>query len=758
MKKWISMLLCLLLMAAPMSALAAEGDLIVSTANNDALGSGIRTAMTAGDALYMMLYGPNNDEDQLAVHRVGDTEMTVYPIQIGEPLDRENAYSDYKLLADGDVPLVLRLVTRYGNGEEITKAELYGISLEGGAAIATLRCEPDWEIFHNDQGYYNYIESVTSAGGYALFGVYEDEGQTCYRMDLKSGEIEKTDLSYMGVITSYVDGKALTIQNADRQYTGEGPISVRIVSYDPATGEGETLCEREYEEYTDLSVMCCDAETGKVYVVQNGELFEFDVTTGETGESVTDVPTSIYSGQSCGVLKGGYFACTSYDAYALRNLNPGERPETRLKICDNSYSDLVNKAYYEFVNAHGDVTTILSHEYLNDQGLIDAMMNRESDVDVYIMSAGSSGYEALYDRGYMADFSESEKLKELAAQIHPGLLDQLSVNGQFSALPVNFTFWMMYVDEVALEKIGLTVDELPTNWLDFMDFLVSLEGRMPEDGSVRLCDPYTADVYARRNIFDQIFQSYQNQLRVDANACSAQQMTEILNKLGQIDFLRLGQPTEEETSSENYNPEWLEHGYILEMNMGSSIGGITQNYSPMVMSMTPDTPRLLATDAQIAFINPFSENRAQALEFVEQLAEGLDDQVTYVLCEGKTEPALNVYYEEGLQNMQEYVERLKQQLEEAEEVDRQSLEEELQRAEEHLADYDRYRYSISERDIAWMQENASYLTIMGPNWLYGDDAGDAYELVQQYAAGKISAEKLMNEIDRKIRMMMMEGY
>ena len=49
-----------------------------------------------------------------------------------------------------------------------------------------------------------------------------------------------------------------------------------------------------------------------------------------------------------------------------------------------------------------------------------------------------------------------------------------------------------------------------------------------------------------------------------------------------------------------------------------------------------------------------------------------------------------------------------------------------------------------------------------PNWLYdsGDDgsSGDAYDLVQQYVDGKITADKLMQEVDRKVRMRMMEGY
>ena len=38
-----------------------------------------------------------------------------------------------------------------------------------------------------------------------------------------------------------------------------------------------------------------------------------------------------------------------------------------------------------------------------------------------------------------------------------------------------------------------------------------------------------------------------------------------------------------------------------------------------------------------------------------------------------------------------------------------------------------------------------------------DDGGDAYSLIQQYMDGQIDASRLMKEIDRKVRMRIMEG-
>ena len=43
------------------------------------------------------------------------------------------------------------------------------------------------------------------------------------------------------------------------------------------------------------------------------------------------------------------------------------------------------------------------------------------------------------------------------------------------------------------------------------------------------------------------------------------------------------------------------------------------------------------------------------------------------------------------------------------------------------------------------------------SWLYRDASGDAYELVQQYLDRQISAAQFLQNVDKKVRMMQMEG-
>lgn len=754
MKKIVSAILCMaLLMLLSVQALAAEGDLIIArTADGSPLSSGLESFCGMGDALYFMLYGDRNDDARvLGVHRVGETQMKQYSLQIGEPLN-SNSYEEVRLLASEEKLYALRLVSVYIDDEQNVSAALYEITIDGEKAQASLVCEPDWSFFQSEYGYF-YLRSIVCAENYAVLSYYDDTGTSkIAQMRLSDGSIEECDID--GEIinaTIYVDGKILL-----QQYANDMSQGIRLVSFDPETGSSEVFCEIDAPQYEYYYGLACDFETGALYYSKDGEIFELDPQTGESSEAITDTPDSPYSDTVAVVLSGGYYATASYDCYLMRNLHPSQKASARLKICDTSYEDCVQQAYYAFSNEHSDVSTVLSRNYSSQNSLVEEMMNRSSDVDVYVMDASSSSYEAVFDRGYVAELTDSEKLRSEAERIYPALREELSINGELCAIPVSCYFFMPFVRENALEKLNMTIEDVPTNWSDFLDFLLELPEKLPADGSVSLMDSWMGDTSAKRSLFDALLINYQQLLAKDPDAFSTDQMVELLEKLEKVDFQALGQPTEEETQSDEFytNGDQL---YLLETNMGTSIGGIRSMY-PLVMSLTPDTPKMLAVYATVAIVNPYSENRELALEFMEKLVENLSDEVGYTMFSDLTEPVENKYYQENVESMQASIDALRKEYENAPEADRQAIQESLQEAEANLKDYEQYRYSLSEADIAWIHQNADALTIQHSNWLYNGDSGDAAQLVSQYIEGQLSAKELMDEIGRKIRMMMMEGY
>lgn len=757
MKRIVSWMLSIAMMLS-VCALAAEGDLIVARTENGPLQYGVESSCGAGDALYFLLYSGNEDSvKKLGVHHVGETEMKQYGVQLGD-VTENNAYENSYMFSDGEKVYILQEVGVYTDDSQDTSdnlrenVSLYEITIEGEKAEAKLICEPDWSFFKSGSEY-NYVSSVMGVKDYGILIYYNEIGETkIAKMKLADGTFE--ECSFEGELISaiaYVDGQILI-----QQYTDDARQRVRFLSYDPAADCFEEVLEVDVPEYEHFDGLACDMENGKVYYTKQGEIFELNMQTGEQGEAITDMPESMYSNVSAVVLQGGYYAFASYDCYMIRNLHPAQRPSERLKIYDGSGADCVSQAVYEFTNEHDDTAVILSRDYNSANSLVDDMMKRSNDIDVYVMDASSAEYESVFKRGYIAELTGSEKMQVVAERMYPAMREALSVNGELCAMPVYFYFWLPYLQESALEKLNMTVEDVPTNWSDFLDFLMELPEKMPADGSVTLMEAWTSDEGAKQIMFDRLFTDYQQLLKKDPNAFSEEQMIEILEKLDKVDFQALGQPAEEEIENEDFVGGG-DNCYLLELNMGTTLSGISRQY-PMVMSMTADTPKMLVVSGMVAFINPYSENREKALEFMEKLTENLPDDTNYTMFSDLNEPVPNSYYEEEIASMQKNIESLRTRYETAEAIDKQDIQEQLETAEQNLEEYKKYQYSISEKEIEWIHEYGDALTIQGNNWLYSSDAGDAYQLIREYSEGQIDARKLMNEIGRKIRMMMMEQY
>lgn len=748
MKKWmIALLAVLLAVFMPASAMAAQGDVVVPCGVGNQVEDNVNSFCVVGNTLYMVPY----EAGTLYAHTVGEAEPKAYTMEVEETSYQQSR--NCMLLSDGERLLMLEILYNYGDDQQTAEAALYELALDSGAVERKLLLEPDWGFMRESNGqYYRYPQWLLALKDCMMIGTYDDNGnRLIFKMSYADGSVVQVEIPNMVGMTRYTQDRVLI-----EQYDYNQREKVKFVLYDPATDAVESLSEVAVEEYQIFDGLACDVKSGEVYFVRGGEVHALDVLTGEIGEAIASMPLDVYD-NGAQVTENGYYAYATYGAYVMRNLHPETSASATLKIMDNSYAQSVNTAYYRFVNEHSDASVVLSRDGSSDL-LIDNMMNRDSSVDVYIMSAQDSNYEAVFNRGFVVGFEQSEVLSALAEKMNPSLLEQLSSDGEFSVLPVQAYFWLPRVSEKALEKLDVTLEELPTNWSDFVDFLLEVQDRWPQDGSLTLMDPWTSIQSARMQLFDQIFEAYQTALSQDPHSVDSRTMTEILQKLEKLDFSRFGQPDESVFEDENYNPVYDEDRILLTTNTGTTLSGLTMSNTPMVMALAADLPVCAPVELSVAFINPYSENIDLALEFVEALYQNMDKETLYLMLPEEAEPTLNPWYEENLKYAEKYVAEVEKELAEAEEADRQMLEEQLESAKRGLEWSRNSMYSIREEDIAWLKAHADNLVVQGSNWLYGDDGGDARELIQQYSEGRIDANRLMKEIDGKIRMMLMEGY
>ena len=739
-KRMISLWLCLLMLAAlPMSALAAEGDVLLPCgAPENAIPEYILSSHPVGNALYLFgmdggLYAvaPGAPEPR-AYALAGDLEAPQYGC----------------LLARGEQPMLLNLST---DGTQ-SQAALYALELEGGTARAAM-------VGTVDLGGGYAVERALSLGDTALLVVSQAGGvRELRRLNLADGSTapSQCDIGAIYAAAPYTGGRALLCEARGEDF--------RFLAYDPAADAVEVLGEvdRWY------GALACDPATGAAYCARDGEIYPLDLATGALGDAVAAAPASTSPEAAAWILPSGHFAFAYMDTCALVGLDPaGFAQARRLTIVDESSVPCLDSAYYAFSNERGDVTVTLSHADAGD--LVGKMLSQDASADIYVLPTSHEAFAAARDRGYMADLTQNPALAALAERLHPGLREALSSNGAFAALPVEAVFWQMRVNENALAKLGRTLDDVPRNWSDFVDFLIELQADFPQDGSLTLMGADVDEIEAREAMFFAIFDAYQRMVLDDPDSVDAQAMVDILTRLEQVDFTRFGQPAAERSEGDgttaiagaavaawgpaDYDPDSV----LLTMYSGGTLAAVEDaEGTMMVMSLKPDAPARLEMECYVAFVNPYSENLDLALAFMETLAENLPDEVLYAICADLTEPVPDPNYEERLANAQAELERARQELAEADEIDRQALEDSVARIERYIADMESEQMLISEGEIAWLRANAGGLALEGQNWLYADESGEAYALVRQYCDGRIDAQRLMDGIDGKIRMMILE--
>ncbi len=756
MKKLLSILITLALALAAIPALAAEGDAILGREEEDLIY--FNYSFPAGDTLYLV-----SGASIVYTYHIGDAGMEELEIETPEHEDNPGLSDELIPFADGETLYALDLMTSYGEHSQFEGAAIYRLNAgEDGTLKPEKVCDVDWTDlvdYYDEDSYPTHPDFAIGLGGKAYLRAYGDAGDyQVFSVDLSTGAMaELEELRGTTALTLYRDGALLS-----ELYSYDQPDQARLVIYDPADESLQTLGEITVDEYTPMIGLAYDEATDTVYCAKGGEICPVDLQAGQIGEGVTDMPLETYNSSMAFVMTGGYYVSCSEGA-CVRNLDPGQRAEVRLKINDSGWNECVTNAYYRYSNAHGDVSCVLSRDWNESQNLLESMMNRDDSIDIYVMSTNSTIYDALYQRGYLMELDGSEKLVQMADAMYPSIREALCSNGRLVAIPLEFSNWTMGVNEKALEKLGMTIDDVPDNWMDFLDFLVSLEQPMKENNMHLFYAGYTNED-ARNDLFNAIFEDYQRYVTAEnpTMGYNTELLRGLLTKLEQIDFLALGLPEaqEEDEDQEGHMvniDSYGEETTLLQTSVGCTIGNFYSGYTPILMGLDANTPMPMVLRTEVAFINPFTKHPQEALAFLEELSGCLSLSTRYCMDPSLNEPVRGEQNEQNVADAQQWVDETKADLADADEADKQMLEENLKQAEENLSYWQEYGWEVAERDLQWYRGHDDNIALQGVEWLYADESGEAWDLISRYMQRSISLDEMLAGIDRKVQMMLMEG-
>ncbi len=798
MRRWIAgLMVCLLLTAACGAALAGKGDravAVLSTADSSYSNGSLTNVIRMDQKLYLFIEGLSSELRVLDLDS-GETEH----FDMQEMMDRMNGLSENSSeeAAERDAEedeedeeededededeeesslriseSVLCWFPWKGELYALTSRSLYGqnqnrvdgghvkkvILQDGKADLAkedTVKL--DWEGMTFMYGSYEENRQTSSSAAddkYLYLSTYDFDGnQAMEYFDLETGEMREQSIPNLSDIGSDGNGKLLVSQEI------WGDHAEKVISrFDPETEELEELYRFNLDEGS-VSNIAADPETGMLYFVRAGEIYAAPDGQISQATPVNDCPVS--SQPFAQLMPNGQMLVWAYFGAFLRNTDPALRSSVSLRIRPFSWTQAMDTATFDFTAEHSDIA-VIKEENGDESTLLQAMMNRDSKVDIYVMNMDSNVFSALYDRGFLMDLSGSKVLTEFAGKLYPFAQEALSRDGSLVAVPVDLDGSTLGYKREGLEAAGLTEADLPKTWKELPDFLAKLPSLL-EGRKVRAFNIFTEKSEVKNMLVRMLLAQYA--LARPGEPVNTPEMRELLDRLQKVDYEAVGlmTPEEIEVAFSNYEEMGGNNPHLFDPYCQIPLESYFSDSQALTLTLDGMESPVLPLSMTVAFVNPFTEHPEEAMAYLESLCGHLETATLYTLDPGKNEPMRAPNHEEQKKNLEKWLKIAQQNMEKEEDEDEQADWEEIIKTYQEMLDkYDEENWLISPKGIALYRERAEY--IRPERWNYfsvlstaSEGADQFQETLQGYMEGTRSGGDLLSLIDKKVQMMRLEG-
>ena len=776
MKKWMALLLALCLCLTGAAALAA-GNATIAVNGQNGFEDSISGMLVRGDELVLMSYNRMyvwSPVTQALVQVQGYEELTrqLYDVQESEDGTRVVALGDTQVELDEDENLslnsgVLAFGGRlwqvvYGFGEEgATRAMFVELTIaqDGTPGFGEVIDMDDTLTIDYGDGYVGTrdLSSACEQGGLLYALSYGENGRELLTIDMENRSADVLTLETQMDISSmapFGEGRLLLV-GAD--YSGE-KMATKLLLYDIAQESLTELGDVPCEGWNTPAGLCYDEARGLLYYTMGGSVWRCAVSEDGVGEPAefADMPLEVY-GDAAAVLLGDLYIVSSYDGVVGRDVTAEKLPEQRLKIANSNYSDALKKAYYAFADAHPEYMVTITDGVTMD-GVVQDMMNRSDAVDVYSISAGSEVYQAMLERGFMAELGNSDSIRQAVEGMYPAIRESVMKDGEIYGLPVGVWSSTLGINRKALtEKLGFTDEEIPTDWPGLLALLAKLsDGRMENAPELSLLEPGYAASDAKMSFFYNMLRDFFLWMNVDeANLeRSGEVLLSLCDAFEAIDWAGFGLPEEidwDDSGAWEYNEENILFGSVF-----NSVGNVYgSGYEPMQLAVEAGGEGFVGIDETVLFVNPFSKNREAAIEYVELALAQVAPTDRMNLSPEDNAPVENSYYEEGLKSYDDSIAELEAALEKTEDEEKRGeLTENLEAMRQGREEYEQdARWDVTQEAIDSYQAVAQHFAV-NSDGIWNEDS---VTQVQQYIDGAITAQQLVGELEKTLRMKKLEG-
>ena len=648
---------------------------------------------------------------------------------------------------------LIAVFTAYGAEEQPEGGLLAGLSLEGETPVLSTAGLPrlDWRAMTEESGGWTGSRPVLAAfrtGDRLCIRTLNDrdEGMLCL-FDLTDGSCEIREPEGLLAAAPGPEGRLILLREAGPERT--------LSLYDPLGGT-EEICSTVPAEGDVPANLCYRPDNHTLYCTAGGEILAVPDLALDRAFAVNACPAGVEN--AAGMTANGFLLLWDTRSAVLRGTDPAARREVSLLIRDYAELDALDSAAHAYAAEHGDVSVRVDRAGAAEN-LLQAMMNQDASVDVYCLDMATGSFSALFERGYPAPLDGSGLLTAHAGAMYPAVADAVRRNGKLLALPVQAWGYTLGIHLKAFETLGWTEADIPTTWDGFFDLLDELPARL-EGSGVRIFQERLTAEMLQKTLFRMILSGWlENTDAAGGSVFTAPELENLLRRLAGLDLQAL-EVSGKSGSRGSDNFRRTSSVPLFETGTALTLDSLDMGYVPLLLSFGEGKARA-AYHMTVAFVNPYSAHVQEAVGFLETLVGYVDTASAYTFSPEGNEPVRTPEYEQNYASLTETLEQARAQMAGAEDEElRERWRGIAESLEKSLKQLDETSWSISPEAIASYQARAGQLIPMA--WDFSrlmTDSSDASltEALNRFWQGDCDARELLDTIDRKYRMQLLEG-
>ena len=520
-----------------------------------------------------------------------------------------------------------------------------------------------------------------------------------------------------------------------------------------ATGEQTILAQLEQPA-------CCLAvsEDGAcLYLADALQVYQYQESTG-----MEAYDRSPLSGQAA-----WFPACVAGNRYVLgdySSLFVVEQPDTSLPLL--TVAGLENKQILQEFEANHNVRVLSlpTSIYFDAEKLMQDMITQNGAYDIYCMDVSTGCLSVLMQKGYYVPLDASGTLVSAMDAMDPNLTALLTQDGHYAAFPKSATAHMLCINTKTMEEFGLTEEDLPRTFSEFLPWLAAQYEKSQDLGRV----VWDTQRSLRHSAFTLLLNMYIKQ-------CEQEHVTpdfishDFPALLGQIDqYFVDSTPL---AAPRMVNGE-LELPLLSQQDMGDMLS-VSNGWIPLPLVLSEGLDPMYDIQLQVYLINPYSEHQDAALAYLETVNSYLDMEKAlaylepaniYINAETRMilsgTPIAPVERPEYAAEYAAYEEEREQLIASLESLEPQALKDAQLKIKEinvSLGFLEQLRWYVSLKDIERMESYRPFFHVSGEATFFASVTDPISTYTNQYADGIIGTQEMLQLLQRLARMVQLES-